>query len=115
MKLKIYHNPRCSKSRETLAIVKNKTSNFKVIEYIKNPLTFIEIKLILSQLNIKPHELIRTQESIWKENYKEKKLTDDEIINLIIKYPKLMERPIVTNNQRAIIGRPPENVLELFS
>ncbi len=115
MTLKIYHNPRCSKSRKTLAIVKNKTSNFKVIEYIKNPLTFIEIKLILSQLNIKPHELIRTQESIWKENYKEKKLTDDEIINLIIKYPKLMERPIVTNNQRAIIGRPPENVLELFS
>ena len=115
MTLKIYHNPSCSKSRETLAIIKNKTSNFKVIEYLKNPLTFRKIKLILSQLNIKPLELIRTQESIWKENYNEKKLTDDEIIKLIVNHPKLMERPIVTTNKRAIIGRPPENVLDLFS
>ena len=115
MTLKIYHNPSCSKSRETLAIIKNKTSNFKVIEYLKNPLTFRKIKLILSQLNIKPLELIRTQESIWNENYNEKKLTDDEIIKLIVNHPKLMERPIVTTNKRAIIGRPPENVLDLFS
>ena len=115
MTLKIYHNPSCSKSRETLAIIKNKTSNFKVIEYLKNPLTFRKIKLILSQLNIKPLELIRTQESIWKENYKERKLTNDEIINLIVSHPKLMKRPIVTTNKRAIIGRPPENVLDLFS
>ena len=89
MTLKIYHNPSCSKSRETLAIIKNKTSNFKVIEYLKNPLTFRKIKLILSQLNIKPLELVRTQESIWKENYKERKLTNDEIINLIVSHPKL--------------------------
>ena len=114
MTIKIYHNARCSKSRKTLEIIKNKTSNFKVVEYLKNPLTFNKIKLLLSQLKIKPLELIRTQESIWKENYKNIKLTDDEIINLIVSNPKLMERPIVTNNKKAVIGRPPENVHDLF-
>ena len=113
--MKIYHNPRCSKSRQTLALIKSKTSNFEIIEYLNKPLKFNEIKLLLSLLKIKPLELIRTQESIWKENYKEKKMKDDEIIYAIIGYPKLMERPIVTNNKKAIIGRPPENVLDLFS
>ena len=64
--MKIYHNPRCTKSRETLAIIKNKTSEFEIIEYLKNPLTAEEIKVLLPQLNIKPHELVRTQEEIWK-------------------------------------------------
>ena len=77
MAIKIYHNPRCSKSRQALAIIKSKTSKFEVIDYLKNPLTFKEIKLLLSQLNIKPLELIRIQESIWKENYKGKMLKDD--------------------------------------
>ena len=115
MAFKIYHNPRCSKSRKALALVESKISEFEVIEYLKNPLTFKEIKLLLSQLNIKPLELIRMQESIWKENYTGKEMHDDEIINAIVNHPKLMERPIVTTNKKAIIGRPPENVLELFS
>ena len=113
--MKIYHNPRCNKSRQALELIKSKTSNFEIIEYLNKPLKFNEIKLLLSLLKINPLELIRTQESIWKENYKEKKMTDDEIIYAIIEYPKLMERPIVTNNKKAIIGRPPENVLDLFS
>ena len=115
MAIKIYHNPRCSKSRQALAIVKSKTSEFEIIEYFKNPLTFEEITLLLSQLNIKPIELVRVQESIWKEKYKDKEIKDDEIINALINNPKLMKRPIVTTNKKAIIGRPPENVLELFS
>ena len=112
--MKIYHNPNCSKSRETLELIKSKTSDFQIIEYLKNHLTFKEIKLLLSKLNMKPIELIRTQEGIWKENYKKKKMNNDEIINAMINYPKIIERPIVTNKKKAIIGRPPENVLVLF-
>ena len=115
MLITIYHNPRCSKSRQALAIIVSKTSEYKVIEYLKKPLTFKEIKLLLSELNIKPIELIRIQESIWKENYKSKVMDDDKIINTIVNHPKLMERPIVTTNKKAILGRPPENILELFS
>ena len=112
--MKIYHNPKCSKSRRTLDLIKSKKSDFQIIEYLKNPPTFKEIKLLLSKLNMKPIELIRTQEGIWKENYKKKKINDDEIINTMINYPKIIERPIVTNKKKAIIGRPPENVLVLF-
>ena len=115
MTVKIYHNPMCSKSRQVVALVKSKTSDFEIIEYLKNPLKFEEITLLLSQLNIKPLELIRIQESIWKENYKGIQMNDDQIINAIVNHPKLMERPIVTTNKKAILGRPPENILELFS
>tara|TARA_B110000444_G_C18342658_1_gene367992 strand:+ start:119 stop:460 length:342 start_codon:yes stop_codon:yes gene_type:complete len=112
--MKIYHNPKCSKSREVLKIVRNKTSEFKIIEYLKNPLTKEEIKILLSQLNIKPLALVRTQEAIWKENYKGKELTDNEIINVMFENPKLIERPIFVINNKAVIGRPVENVLNLF-
>jgi len=113
--MKIYHNPKCSKSRQTLEIVRNKTSEFEIIEYLNNPLTAKEITVLLSQLNIKPLSLVRTQEIIWRENYKGKELTDIEIINAMFENPKLIERPIVVRNNKAIIGRPPENVLGLFA
>jgi len=113
--MKIYHNPKCSKSRQTLELVRNKTSEFKIIEYLKNPLTAKEITVLLSQLNIKPLALVRTQEIIWRENYKGKELTDIEIINAMFENPKLIERPIVVKNNKAVIGRPPENVLGLFA
>tara|TARA_B100000902_G_C27304891_1_gene914867 strand:- start:28 stop:369 length:342 start_codon:yes stop_codon:yes gene_type:complete len=113
--MKIYHNPKCSKSRKALEIIRNNTSEFEIIEYLKNPLTAKEITILLSQLNIKPLALVRTQEIIWRENYKGKKLTDIEIINAMFENPKLIERPIVIKNNKAVIGRPPENVLELFA
>ena len=113
--MKIYHNPRCTKSREALAIIKNKISEFEIIEYLKNPLTVEEIKVLLPQLNITAHELVRTQETIWKENYKREILTDNAIINIMAKNPKLIERPIIEHNNKAVIGRPPENVLSLFT
>lgn len=112
--MNIYHNPRCSKSRMTLALLISKTSEFEIIDYLKNPIKFEEIKLIIEKLNIKPIELVRTNENIWKESYKGKRLTDKEIIIAMIENPKLIERPIVTTNKKAIIGRPPENVLSLF-
>ena len=98
----------------TLALLISKTSGFETIDYLKNPIKFEEIKLIIEKLNIKPIELVRTNESIWKESYKGKQLTDKEIIIAMIDNPKLIERPIVTTNKKAIIGRPPENVLSLF-
>jgi arsenate reductase (glutaredoxin) len=113
--MKIYHNPKCSKSRQTLEIVRSKTSEFEIIEHLKNPLTAEEITVLLSQLNIDPVELVRTQEVIWKEDYKGKELTDIEIINAMFENPKLIERPIVVKNNKAVIGRPPENVLSLFA
>ena len=81
MTLKIYHHPRCSKSRKALSLIKNKTSEFKIVEYLKYPLKFREIKLLLSQLSMKPIELVRVKEPIWKTNYKGKKMRDNEIIN----------------------------------
>jgi len=113
--MKIYHNPKCSKSRQTLAIVEEETSAFEIVEYLKNPLSAKEITVLLSQLNIKPIELVRTQETIWKENYKGKELTEIEIINAMAENPKLIERPIVVKNNKAVLGRPPENVLSFFA
>ncbi|MDC0249464.1 arsenate reductase (glutaredoxin) [Flavobacteriales bacterium] len=113
--MRIYHNPKCSKSRQTIKIVRNKTSEFEIVEYLKNPLTLKEITELLSKLNIKPIDLVRTQDAIWKENYKGEKLTDIEIINAMFENPKLIERPIVVKNNKAVIGRPPENVLSLFA
>jgi len=113
--MRIYHNPKCSKSRQTLAIIKSETSEFEIVEYLKKPLTTKEIIILLSQLNINPVELVRTQEVIWKETYKGKELTDIEIIKAMFENPKLIERPIVVKNNKAVIGRPPENVLSLFA
>lgn len=113
--MKIYHNTRCSKSREALALLKSINSNIEIIEYLKQPLTFKNVELLLSKLNIKPIELIRKEEKEWKENYKGKEMNDTEIIHAIAKFPKLMQRPIVINGEKAIIGRPPENILKIFN
>ena len=112
--MKIYHNPRCSKSRQTLTLIQEKEKEVEIIEYLKNPPTFEDLELILEKLNISPIDLIRHKEEIWKEKYKGKELKDDEIIQAIVNHPKIMERPIVINGMKAIIGRPPENVLEII-
>tara|TARA_B100001142_G_scaffold170032_1_gene169568 strand:+ start:10971 stop:11312 length:342 start_codon:yes stop_codon:yes gene_type:complete len=113
--MKIYHNPRCSKSRQTLAIIEKKTSNFEIVRYLEDPLKFNDIKVLLIKLNIKPIKIVRTKETIWREKFKGKEINDNEIINILAENPKLMERPIVETKEKAIIGRPPENVLELFN
>ncbi len=112
--MKIYHNPRCSKSRQVLSLVKEKTSNFKIIEYIKQPLTFKEIQNLLKKLNMNPIEIIRKNEKIWKDNYQNKTMNNNDLINAMKNYPKLIERPIVEGKKTAVIGRPPENILSLF-
>ncbi len=112
--LSILHNPRCGKSRNTLAIINDKNLDVEVIEYLKTPPTASELKGIIKKLGIKPEELIRKGESIFKENYKGKQLNDDEWIDAMVANPILIERPIVIKGNLAIIGRPPENVLELI-
>jgi arsenate reductase len=112
--MKIYHNPKCSKSRQTLALVEQNTSEFEVIKYLEDSLKFDDLALLLVKLNAKPIDIVRTKEEIWKENFKGKELKDNEIIQALVDNPKIIERPIVINGTKARIGRPPENVLKII-
>jgi arsenate reductase len=106
--MKIYHNPRCSKSRQGLAILEESNNPFEVIKYLDKPFAQKELTELIKLLGIKPIELVRKNEVIWKENYKGKALSDKEIILAMVENPKLIERPIVVNKGKAVIGRPPE-------
>lgn len=114
MSIKILHNPRCSKSRQTLAIITDNGQSPEVIDYLNGAINKKELDQIVQQLGIKPEELVRKGEKIYKEEFKGKTLTDEEWLEAMIANPKLIERPIVIKNGRAIIGRPPENVLSLL-
>ena len=107
---KIYHNPRCRKSREALDLLKDQNIKFEIVYYLKNKLVKNDIIEILSQLKTSPDKLIRRQEKIWKELFKNEDLTNDQLIEILVKHPKLIERPIITNNQKGVIGRPIENL-----
>ena len=115
MSVTIYHNPRCSKSRQALALLEKRGIRPRIIEYLVTPPTEAELKSLLKRLGITPRELLRTKE----EEYKKAKLdkpdvSDAEIIRALVKYPRLMERPIVVNGDKAALGRPPENVLKII-
>ncbi|MEE2694570.1 MAG: arsenate reductase (glutaredoxin) [Pseudomonadota bacterium] len=111
----IYHNPRCSKSRATLALLEKHGANVRIVEYLKKPPTSKELSAILSMLSITARSLLRTKESVYKsEGLDDKALSEQDLISAIIKNPILMERPIVVANNKAIIGRPPENVLTII-
>jgi arsenate reductase len=112
--MKIYHNPRCSKSRQGLALLQDAKVDFEVIEYLKEPLNFEDIKSLIEKLKISPIDLIRKNEAAWKENFKGNELSDKELIEAMVAYPKLIERPIVVSNNKAVIGRPPENIQALL-
>ncbi|WP_298238335.1 arsenate reductase (glutaredoxin) [uncultured Algibacter sp.] len=112
--IKIYHNNRCSKSRCGLEILENSGKEFEVVKYLENTPSIKELKNIIQLLDIKPIELVRKNEAIWKSEYKNKNLSDSEIITAMIENPKLIERPIVINGNKAIIGRPPEIILDII-
>jgi len=112
--IKIYHNPRCSKSREALNILENETTDFKVIKYLDEELNAKELAEIIKLLRIKPIELVRKNESLWKDNFKNSTFTDKELIDVMIKNPKLIERPIVINGNKAVVGRPPKKILDII-
>ncbi len=112
--IKIYHNPRCKKSREGLAIIENSERPFEIIKYVEHTLSKEDIRAILDILKIPPTDLIRKGEAVWKEHYKGKELSENEVIEAMVKHPKLIERPIVINNNKGIIGRPPENIKSIL-
>ncbi|NRD21476.1 arsenate reductase (glutaredoxin) [Winogradskyella eckloniae] len=112
--IKIYHNPRCSKSRQGVALLEASNKEFEVVKYLDDPLTTEALEIIIAKLDIKPIDLVRQNEAIWKTNYKGKSLTDKAIIEAMVKNPKLIERPIVVNDKKAVIGRPAEAINEII-
>jgi arsenate reductase len=121
----IYHNPRCSKSRECLLILEESVASLltpgamaktdiKTVKYIDEPLDVATLSEIIKKLGITPIELVRKNEAIWKAQFKGKTISDAAIILAMIQYPKLMERPIVVHGNKAVIGRPPSRVLEII-
>ncbi len=112
--IKIYHNPRCRKSRETLDLLRSKGIDPEIREYLKHPLGVAELTEILEQLKLSAKDLVRKSEQIYKDHYKNKMLTEAQWIQAMVDNPKLIERPIVVADKKAAIGRPPENVLEIL-
>lgn len=104
--IKIYHNPRCRKSREALKYLEDKGASFEVIQYLQNPLTGQELSNLINKLNISPIDLIRKEEALWKTQFKDKNLDNKALINLMIKEPRLMQRPIIEFQDMAVIARP---------
>lgn len=110
MKLKIYHNPRCRKSREALQYLEETKQSFDIINYLDNNLSKGEIEQLLKELGYQPEDLIRKNEAIWKEQYKGKDLSVDELVSALNENPKLIERPIISNGKSAVIARPLEKL-----
>jgi arsenate reductase len=114
--LTIYHNPRCSKSRQTLQIIKDYGLEPTVVEYLKAPLNKFELKNISKLLNRRPKDFVRKNEADFKENNIKNIIENDtKLITEMVKFPKIIERPIVISRNKAVIGRPPDNVLELLN
>ncbi|NBL64160.1 arsenate reductase (glutaredoxin) [Flavobacterium sp. NST-5] len=107
---KIYHNPRCGKSRCAVQYFEEKGIEFETIKYLETPLRKKEIQDLLKKLKLQPIDIVRVKEKIWMENFKSKKLSDDEILEALVEHPILIERPIVVIGDKAVIARPIENV-----
>lgn len=112
--IEIIHNPRCSKSRAALEFLKERGLDVKEIRYLDNPLNKDELKNLLKKLAISPYKLVRKNEDIYKSEFQDKELTDEEWIEAMVKYPKLIERPIIINGDKAVVGRPLEKVEEVI-
>jgi len=110
----IYHNPRCSKSRQTLELLQSKGIDPEVVLYLENPLDSSTLTELLKKLGIGAQQLLRRSEPQFKDNFRDRELTEMQLVEAMIRYPKLIERPIVVVDDRAVIGRPPENVLEII-
>jgi arsenate reductase (glutaredoxin) len=114
MSYKIYHNTRCKYSRAGLDYLKSKTSDIEIRDYISDVITHSELKEILLKSNLKPSQIVRTNEEYFKTYLKGKNFTDDEWIKILIENPKLIKRPIIVGKYKAIIGNPPEEIGKLF-
>jgi len=112
--IEIYHNPRCKKSRTGLQYVQERTSDFEIIDYLKNPLTEKELEVLLMKLNKKPFHMVRTQETYYKSELKGKQFADHEWIKIMVENPKLIKRPIMVKGNKAVWGDPAEEINILF-
>ena len=111
--IKIYHNNRCSKSRCGLEILENSGKTFEVVKYLEDIPSAKQLNQLIKLLGINPIDLIRKNEVVWKDNFKGKSFSDEELINIMTMHPKLIERPIIVNGNKAVIGRPPEKILDV--
>lgn len=115
MKVEIYHNPRCSKSREALALLRDRGVEPQIIEYLKTPPDRATLEKLLRMLKLEPRDLMRTKEKEYREmGLDNPELNRDALVQAMIDHPKLVERPIVVHNRKAVLGRPPERVLEIL-
>ncbi len=112
--MKIYHNPRCGKSREAIQLLNEKKLDYEVRLYLKEGLTQKEIKEILDKLQMKPMDIIRQNEKEWKENFEGQKMSNTDLIKAIVAYPKLLQRPIIVKGGKAVIGRPIEQLKDFM-
>ena len=108
--MEIYHNNRCRKSRETHQLINDANVEVEIIEYLKTPLTEKDLEMILMKLDMKPEQIVRKGEKVFKEKLKGLSFTDEEWLKILVENPVLIERPIVVKGNTAVIGRPPENV-----
>ncbi len=113
--MKILHNPRCRKSREGLKILEDSGRDFTIVEYLKEPLTKEQLSEVLSKLDMSAMDLVRKNEKEWKENFKGREMSEEEVVAAMVAHPKLIERPIVISGDRAVVGRPPENISQLLN
>jgi arsenate reductase (glutaredoxin) len=112
--LKIYHNPRCRKSRAGLDYLKQKGSKTEIIDYIKSPFTEDELGALIEKLGMKPTNIVRTQEELYRKELKGKDFSDSEWIKILAENPRLIRRPIVETSNKAVIGDPAENIDSLL-
>jgi len=110
----IYHNPKCSKSRATLELLTQRVPDAVVVEYLKTPPTVAELTALVAKLGIEPVALVRKGEEVYKQHYAGKTLSAEQWIGAMVRHPILIERPIVVVGNRAVLGRPPENIEKLF-
>ena len=112
--IRIYYNPRCSKCRETAALVSERGYATELVEYLVTPPGKEELRSLLAKLGMIPLELVRTGEAVFKQNYAGRTLSDEECLDALAAHPLLIERPIVVRGDRAVVARPPEQVLGLL-
>jgi len=114
MSITVYHNPRCSKSRCALEFLNERNADFTVVEYLKVPFSKESLSALIHQLNIPAMDLIRKNEPEFKEHFRGERLSNEEAIEAMLKFPKLIERPVVVKDGKALIARPTERIEELF-
>lgn len=112
--MKIYHNPRCSKSRKGLAYLEEKGCEFEVVKYLDEGLSESGLAELISKTGKKPFNFVRQHEQLYKETYKGKDLSDEEWIKVLVENPRLLHRPIIVNGDKAVLGNPPENIDEIL-